>query len=393
MMAAITAAQCGAQVTIFEKNERLGKKILATGNGKCNYSNRDFCMDYYYGTYRDMLPQIFGQFSVMDTVSFFQEAGMLSKERNGYLYPLSEQASTVLDILRLKIKRLGVRAEVSTEVKSLKKSGKDGMFVIETEGKTEKFHSAVLACGGCAAPKTGSDGSGHRLAVGMGHHLIDMVPALVQLKCREDLFKTAAGVRCDALLRLGSDTAPVQEERGEVQFTDYGISGIPVFQLSRTAAYMLREKKEVPVYIDFFPDCKDEEYEKLCRMRIDDSKGKSAEEFLLGMTNKKINMAMLKLRGIKPSEESDRIGKEALKELLYSYRRLCVHATGTNSFENAQVSAGGVDMREVTPQMESSLVSGLYFAGELLDVDGRCGGYNLQWAWTSGYIAGKNAST
>jgi predicted Rossmann fold flavoprotein len=392
MMAAITAAQCGAQVTIFEKNERIGKKILATGNGKCNYSNRDFCVEYYYGTYRDMLPQLFEQFSVTDAVSFFQEAGMLSKERNGYLYPLSEQASTVLDILRLKLKRLGVRAEVSTEVKSLQRSSKDGMFVIKTEGKTEKFHSAVLACGGCAAPKTGSDGSGYRLAAGMGHHLINTVPALVQLKCREDLFKMVAGVRCDASLKLDSETSPIQEERGEVQFTDYGISGIPVFQLSRTAAYMLKEKKEVPVYIDFFPDCKDEEYEELSRMRIDDSEGKSAEEFLLGMANKKINMVMLKLKGIKPSEESERIGKETLKELLYSYRRLCVHVISTNSFENAQVSAGGVDMREVTLQMESSFVPGLYFAGELLDVDGRCGGYNLQWAWTSGYIAGKNAA-
>lgn len=392
MMAAIAAAENGAQVTIYEKNERIGKKILATGNGKCNFSNRDFDTEYYYGTYKDKLPQIFEQFSVHDAVSFFYNAGMLSKERGGYLYPLSEQASTVLDIFRLRLKKLGVKLELQAEVKYILRSDKDGMFTVVTEGKKERFHSVVLACGGCAAPKTGSDGSGYRLAESMGHHLIDTVPALVQLRCKEDFFRIAAGVRCDALLKLGADISPIQEERGEVQFTDYGISGIPVFQFSRTAAYLLKEKKEVPVYIDFFPDYGEEEYETMCRMRFGSREGKSIEELLIGMANKKINMVMIKLMGLNPTEDAERIEKDRLRKLLYLYRKLSVHVTGTNSFENAQVSAGGVDMREVTLQMESALVPGLFFAGEILDVDGRCGGYNLQWAWTSGYIAGKSAA-
>lgn len=392
MMAAITAAENGAQVTVYEKNERLGKKILATGNGKCNYSNRDFHTGCYYGTHKDGLEHIFGQFSVEDTVTFFRRLGMLSKERNGYLYPLSEQASTVLDILRLRLRNLGVTLSLQADVQRITKNSNDGGFKVEADGKSESFHSVVLACGGCAAPKTGSDGSGYRLAGGMGHHVIDTVPALVQLRCREDFFKAVAGVRCEALIKLGTDGDLFVEERGEVQLTDYGISGIPVFQLSRTAAYMLKRQKEVSVYIDFFPDYDEKEYEKLCLLRLKEREGKNAEEFLTGMANKKINMVMLKLAGLKPTENAGSITDEELKELLYSYRKLHVHVTGTNSFDNAQVSAGGVDMREVTEKMESAFTPGLYFAGEVLDIDGRCGGYNLQWAWTSGYIAGKNAA-
>ncbi len=392
MMAAITAANSGGQVTIYEKNDRIGKKILATGNGKCNYSNRDFNTAYYYGQNTDKLEHLFEQFSVTDTISFFLEGGMLSKERNGYLYPLSEQASTVLDILRLKINKLSVRVELQSEVTAIEVLGKGNEFFVKVGGKGECYDRVVLTCGGCAAPKTGSDGSGYRLARGLGHRLVDTVPALVQLRCREDFFKIAAGVRCEASLSLGEKNSPIQVERGEVQFTDYGISGIPVFQFSRTAAYLLKERKEVPVYIDFFPDWEEAEYEEMCRRRTEDLSGKNAEEFLIGMANKKINMVMLRQAGIKPSEEAHKIGKERLKKLLFSYRKLCTHVVAANSFDHAQVSAGGVNMKEVTSSLESLLVPGLYFAGELLDIDGRCGGYNLQWAWTSGFVAGKNAA-
>lgn len=392
MMAAIAAARAGVEVTILEKNERIGKKLLSTGNGKCNFSNREFSTDCYHTTDKSGLEEIFMQFSVEDTVAFFERAGMLVKDRNGYLYPLSEQASTVLDILRLELVRNKIQIEASTKVTAIQKEKKSGLFLVEANGEKKRFHSVIIACGGCAAPKTGSDGSGFDLAKNLGHHIISTVPALVQLRCREDFFKMVGGVRCEASLTLEADGRIQCTEQGELQFTDYGISGIPVFQLSRTAAYLVREKKVPCVYIDFFPGYSSDEYDALCEKRWANAEGMNLEDFLLGMANKKINMMLIKQAGLKQAEAVSQLSREKIKELFSSYRRLCVHVIDTNSYDNAQVTAGGVDRKEVSLQMESLYVPGLFFAGEVMDIDGRCGGYNLQWAWTSGYIAGKNAA-
>ncbi len=463
MMAAIAAAGNGAEVTVYEKNDRVGKKILATGNGKCNFSNRDFSVGYYNGNGLKgadcrRLEHFFRQFSMEDAVNFFEMAGMLVKEKNGYLYPWSEQASTVLDILRLELRRLKVEVRTLAEIDGINEidrlngtdgisgiggiNGTDGISGIsgingidgvngigatggieeKTEGVREKnerkvtlqggggrkfrllpfeddgiYDAVVVACGGCAAAKTGSDGGGYKLAGQLGHRIVPTVPSLVQLRCSDGFFKIVAGVRCEAGITLyaGAGTAGrerVQEERGELQFTDYGISGIPVFQLSRQAAYLLREKKTVTTSIDFFPCMDRQEFEELCAKRLSGAKGKNMEEFLLGMANKKINLLMLKLAGLKPEQKTGAAGRKELKRLLFSYRALQVHVSAANSFEQAQVTAGGVDMAEISDKLSSVKVPGVYFAGEVLDVDGRCGGYNLQWAWTSGYIAGKNAA-
>ena len=395
MMAAITAGRCGAQVTIYERNERVGKKILATGNGKCNFSNRNLRGEDYNGG-RQKLEEYFARFSSEDAVAFFTDAGMLVKEKQGYLYPWSEQASTVLDVLRLEIERAGVRVRLSEKAEGIVQDLKTGMFSIDTragKGK-EKYHAVILACGGCAAPKTGSDGSGFGLAKKLGHRVVCAVPALVQLRCKDSFFKMIAGVRCEARLKLYDGKRggePLGEEKGELQFTDYGISGIPVFQLSRHAAYVLEEGKKAEVEIDLLPQMGAEAFDRMCAMRIKKAGGKTLEEFLLGMANKKVNLMMIKEAGYKPGEGTEELGEERLRRLLYSYKELRVHILAANSFENAQVTAGGVDMEEVTENLESIKIPGLYFAGEILDVDGRCGGYNLQWAWTSGYIAGRSA--
>lgn len=406
MMAAITAARNGASVTLYERNDRVGKKILATGNGKCNFSNRDFSVDYYSGngrrkTDQEKLRRCFEMFSVEDAVVFFETAGMLIKEKRGYLYPWSEQAATVLDILRLEMEQDEVEIKDSAYIEAIEQN-KRGRFVLQPFAQSESYDAVILACGGCAAGKTGSDGNGYRLAERLGHKLIPMVPALVQLRCSDDFYKIVAGVRCEASLKLctekdngkegKSSQEIVQEEIGELQFTDYGISGIPVFQMSRQAAYLLREKKKVTVYIDLLPNMEAQAFEQLCLHRLHNIKGKTLEEWLLGMANKKINQLMIKLAGYKPTQPAENIGQKALKKLLYSYRDLAVHVTATNPFENAQVTAGGVSLTEITDKMESVKVPGVYFAGEILDVDGRCGGYNLQWAWTSGFIAGMHAA-
>lgn len=396
MMAAITAGRCGALVTVYERNDRVGKKILATGNGKCNFSNRNLGREDYHGGVQK-LEGCFARFSPEDAAAFFTDAGMLVKEKNGYLYPWSEQASTVLDVLRLEMERAGIAVRLSEQVDGIVRDRRTGMFAVNTllgKGK-ESYDAVIFACGGCAAPKTGSDGSGLALAKKLGHHVVPVVPALVQLRCRDGFFKMIAGVRCEARLKLysGEDGKnPIAEETGELQFTNYGISGIPVFQLSRDAAYLLEAGKGAEVRIDLLPQMGETDFERMCMLRIKKAGEKTLEEFLLGMANKKVNLMMIKEAGYKPGDRAARLGNERLRKLLGSYKRMKVHILAANSFENAQVTAGGVDMGEVTENLESVKMPGIYFAGEMLDVDGRCGGYNLQWAWTSGFIAGKSAA-
>ncbi|MCI6553416.1 MAG: aminoacetone oxidase family FAD-binding enzyme [Lachnospiraceae bacterium] len=395
MMAAVAAARSGAQVTVFEKNDRVGKKILATGNGKCNFSNRDFSVEYYHGDQR-RLKGYFDRFSMEDTVRFFEAAGMLVKDKQGYLYPWSEQASTLLDLLRLELAGQQVEILLSTEVKEISRSPETGRFRVCPGRDQGEYEAVIIACGGCAAPRTGSDGSGYLLAKALGHRIVPVVPALVQLRCSDGFFQSIAGVRCEAVLRLCTEEEArhrvLQEERGELQFTDYGISGIPVFQLSRTAACHLKRKERVTVYIDLLPQMERQDFEAFCARRLHQGRDRTIEEFLLGMANKKLNLLMLRQAGLKPSETVERAGIRRMKKLLYSYRELQVHVSAANSFENAQVTAGGVDLSEIGKNLDSMKMPGIYFAGEVLDVDGRCGGYNLQWAWTSGWIAGQSAA-
>lgn len=392
MMAAITAAKEGAQVTIFERNDRVGKKILQTGNGKCNLGNRVLSVEYYHGGDPEWIASVLDRFGTEDTVRFFQSIGLMVKEKNGYLYPVCEQAASVLDVLRYELQALGV--EILYQCKITKVERLDAGKLRVSDGEKEwQFDAVIVTCGGKAAPATGSDGSGFKIAKKLGHTCIPSVPALVQLRCQEtDLLKGIAGVRADSQIRIFCDGREVCMERGELQLTDYGISGIPIFQLSRTVNYLLREKQNVTAQIDFLPDLTPEAYEELQVGRKLLQGDRTAEEFFTGMLHKKLTSSLLKMAGIRLAT----LLREIPEERIRNYYRLCrdlrLHITESNPYENAQVSAGGVDTREVTADMESRLCPGVYFAGEILDVDGRCGGYNLQWAWSSGYLAGHHAT-
>ncbi len=393
MMAAITAADMGAKVTLYERNDRVGKKILSTGNGKCNFSNRQLSSDAYFGGDGELISHVLKQFDAEDAVSFFEKAGMMVKDKNGYLYPASEQASTVLDILRMQLSIKGVRVCCEHKVSKIIPDKKSNSIVVKTDNTEEKYDKVVLSCGGSAAPKTGSDGMGCRLAKDMGHTIKPVVPALVQLRCTEDYLKAVSGVRAEANVSLSVDGQVVATERGELQLTDYGVSGIVVFQLSRIAAYALRDKKKVSVYIDLLPEYSEEKLKTFANNRLEELTGKrTVEEFFTGMLNKKLMMLFCKLSGLKTTE----LIKDADRRKIDKVFVLCKHfpltVCSTNPLDNAQISAGGVSLNEVTQKLESKLHKGVYFAGEMLDVDGKCGGYNLQWAWSSGYVAGKAAA-
>lgn len=390
MFAAITAARQGAEVTVLEGGDRVGKKILSTGNGKCNLGNLYLNRECYYSNDLSFVERAIERFDVMDTLSFFRGIGLLMKDKNGYLYPSCEQAAVVLDVLRYEMKALQIKLNENRKVTALHK--KKDKWMVETESECFTFDSIVIACGGKAAPKTGSDGSGFKLAKKLGHKVTRVVPALVQLTCKEDYLKSVAGVRADAEISVISDGECVAKERGELQLTDYGVSGIPVFQISRIVNYLLEDKKTVKLSINLLPDYSEEEFAQLCQIRSLLQEGRTTEEFLTGLLHKKLILLFMKQAGLKGDLPVSQAEEAKLKNLYKMCQNWVLHVTGSKSFDNAQVSAGGVELSQVTDNMESCLAKDLYFAGEILDVDGKCGGYNLQWAWSSGYLAGMAAA-
>lgn len=406
LMAAVSAAQGkggpGDEVVILEKKERIGKKILVTGNGRCNLTNLSFSMDkigeYYHGAPAGRLRSMFARFSPEDTLRLFEEMGMLTTSRDGYVYPLSGQASTVLDTLRFELERLGVSVLTDCQIRELLPRRGGGFLVrmqsVQNAREEElAFDRLIVACGSPAGQKAGEGMDGYAFAKSLGHSVIRPQSALTALRCEGDFWKGLAGVRCAASVRLSvpQEARAAWTEEGELQLTDYGISGIPVFQLSRHASLALAKGKRVQARIDFLPSFpgKQEEYEKMAERRITVCRGRSMEVLFYGLVNKKIILTLLKKNGLKLQDTVNEGNREAARRVFGDLRAFSVRVRSANPFGSAQVCAGGVPLEEVTDRLESVRHPGLYFAGELLDVDGRCGGYNLQWAWTSGFLAGK----
>ena len=391
MVAAIAAARGGAKVTILEQKDRIGKKILSTGNGKCNLTNEVMSDTCFRGDDTSIVSEVFAQFGYPETVQFFEELGLLFKNRQGYLYPLSEQASAVLDILRMELSRLHVDILTDTKAMSAQKEGE--RFLIETNRGPISGDALILATGGKAAPVLGSDGSGYVLSKAFGHHLSQVVPALVQLRGKGDYFKQVAGVRTQANVTLYVDGEAVSESCGELQLTDYGISGIPVFQVSRYGAKALARKRDVWAELDFLPTMSEKAFMDFMQERKNAQGHKTAEEFCVGIFHKKLGGLLLKRAGIAHTIPMQEIKERQFQRFLTICKHFQVEITQTNSFAQAQVCAGGVKTTEINPRtMESLCCRNLYLTGELLDIDGICGGYNLQWAWSTGYIAGIHAA-
>jgi len=391
LVAAITAAREGAEVTIVEKKDRLGKKILATGNGRCKLTNAYMDDSCFRGDDTSIVTGILDVFGYRQTIDFFEKLGVILKERNGYVYPVTDQASTITDVLEMEIRRLGVNVLLGQSVKNISKTKRG--FVIRTTETTLHGDAVILATGGKAASALGSDGSGYTLAKSFGHKISPVVPALVQLKGKGHFFKQISGVRTQAKVSLYVNDECVCEDTGELQLTNYGISGIPVFQISRYAAKALYEKQSVIAEVDFAPNMTDDEFEELIQKRLELHGYKTAEEFLVGIFHKKMIGLLLKASRINTKESMKMITQEQINKLISVCKHFRIEIDGTNDFEQAQVCAGGVLTSEVNPQTLESVYAGrLYLTGELLDIDGICGGYNLQWAWSTGYIAGKHAA-
>lgn len=390
LMAAIWAARAGASVTVLEHMDRVGKKILSTGNGRCNLTNLYMEGKCFRCGQQDFPMKVIGGFSVESTLDFFREIGILPKDRNGYVYPNSDQASSVLDVLRSEAEYRKVKIICGCETGKIVK--KKDFFQISASCGEYRADALILAAGSKAAPSTGSDGSGYRLAEGMGHRVIKPLPALVQLRCDGKFFKQLSGVRADVSLTLNCGGKTVAKESGELQLTDYGISGIPTFQVSRYASVALDKKQKVTAVIDFLPSMSEGETKRFLEDRMKRMGHKPCEELLTGVFNKKLAAVLLKQAGMSGEAKVSAVTEKQRRMLTEQIKQFTVTVVSVNPFENAQVCCGGVAADEIDPlTMESKLVKGLYFAGEIVDVDGICGGYNLQFAWSSGALAGKFA--
>ncbi len=397
MMAAITAAREGVYVTVLEGMEKPGKKLLTTGNGRCNLSNTDQeRADRFRGGNSSIVNTVMAQFPLEKTMTFFEELGLLLQSKNGYLYPYVNQASAVLEVLLIEARRLHVRIKCTEKVTALFQEQQ--IWKVQTDTWCYEAERVILSAGSMAAPATGSDGSGYRLARSLGHHITTPLPALVPLILEEKWGKKMAGLRMQAQVTLivqpqaSRENAHREEfrERGELQWTEYGISGIVVFQLSRYAARALHEEKKVSARLDLMPDFSEKE---VARMLIGRRREGSAGEFLAGMLPQKAIPVFLSFISMRPSDRAERITEAQMASLAKVIKSLEVTVSGSRSFDVAQVCSGGVDTSEIKAEtLESSIASGIYFSGELLDVDGICGGYNLQWAWSSGYVAGYHSA-
>ena len=392
LMAAITAAENGAKVTLIEKKDRVGKKILATGNGKCNFTNKNIKSTDYNSQTSNIFENYISQFNEEQVISLFRKWGMMVKNREGYCYPRSEQASTILTILEQQCKKNKIEILTNTFPKEIK-VGKKGFTLLLNEGNKLNFDKLILACGSYAGEKNRDSFTGYTYAKELGHSLVPVVPALVQVRGKGKEFKTVAGVRCQVALSLWINDQQVVREEGELQLTDYGISGIPVFQFSRRVGYGAYYGEKMEAVIDFLPELSLTQWEEEIERKWNTmDKEFTLEDFFQGYLNKKINHLFITRNGYAPDWLLKKVTLKDIRKISSQMKEWRISLKETNPYENGQVCAGGVSMEEIGLNMESKYIKNLFFCGELLDVDGRCGGYNLQWAWTSGYLAGKNAA-
>ncbi len=393
MIAAIEAASFGSSVTIYEKNARVGKKLLATGNGRCNLSNRDCEEKRYHGRDTSFILPALKNFDVKSTEKFFSELGIeIIELEEGKLYPYSLQASAVLDVLRMKLEELGVNTVCETEITDIytKKNG----FTLWSGDRCFEADAVILAAGGEASFQLGGTDSGYKLLKKSGHKIIPTLPSIVQLKTDMKEIKPLSGLKMEAKLSLLTGDKMVSTQQGELLFTDYGISGPPVLQLSGTASRAIHKGKKVFVNLDLLPFIEENELLNFLSERKLKHSGRSFEEFLVGFIPKRLGQVLFKSLSLSPlSRTVFELTEKDLKALAFKLKNFKIEVLSTNGMKNAQVTIGGADTSEFyNDTMESKIIPNLFVCGEVLDIDGDCGGFNLQWAWSSGRLAGESAS-
>ena len=384
MAAAITAAQdSNNQVILFERQARVGRKLSATGNGRCNLTNIHACEGGYHGTDVSFVERALTLHSPDETLAWFHGLGLFTvTESTGKVYPFSDQANSVVDVLRFALDRPNILLRTGFEVTKIKKS--QDSFFVENGEESVYCDRLIVAAGGLAGTKLGGTMAGYKLLRSLGHQITKLRPSLVQLKSSWRGVSALKGVRATCEAKIIQDGTVKAQSRGELQFTEYGLSGPVIFEISRDVC---QEKGEWSCLLDFLPNySEDQLYVELAKRKTSIL---CADELLTGILHNSLGRVLVQMTGIAFTTPISQLTDEALWAVCRTVKALDVSITEPLGMDSAQVTAGGAFTNEFNPQtMESRLVCGLFACGEVLDVDGDCGGYNLQWAWSSGRVAG-----
>lgn len=390
LAACAALADTGLRIAVVERLDRVGKKLMAAGNGRCNISNRQ--MDAaLYGSAAPFVSHVYEATPPEEVLSFFSALGLMTAQEDDRIYPRTMMASSVLDVLRAGCDRENISILTQQQALSVTPSRRGG-FSVQLESGEGLFAPVVLCClGGSAAPHLGTDGSGTQLMEALGHSVTPLYPALTQLKCDHSTLRSLKGIRLQAALTLLIDNKPAAQETGEILFADYGVSGVCVFQLSGMAAEALAQKKQVLLQVNLLPEIPEETLSDWLRTRIASLHGASALSLFTGVFPRLIAQAILKEAGVCADTQADRLSPKSIDALCTAISAFSLPVIGTQGFKNAQVTRGGVFLNEIDPQtMASRIFDGLYLCGEMLDVDGPCGGYNLHFAFAGGLTAAKD---
>ncbi len=379
LVCALSAKSKDNEVIILEKNNELGKKILLTGNGKCNYWNLDMNLKHYHS--ETDISNYLNDDLINEGIKFFDDLGIEPKIKNGYFYPFSGSAKTIRDTLVNEVKKHDIKVVTNYSVKSIKKD--EISFIINDEIRSD---IVVIATGGMSYPSTGSTGDGYKMLEGFHHAIRKPLPSLVALKS-ENPITTWDGVRTDVKLNLYIDGEYIKSEVGELQLTNYGISGICVFNLSSYVVRALDENKKVNIKIDFLPFLSTMDTSKYL---LGKNNNINLREMLNRILNSKIVDVILDKLNIDSNKSISELNNKEMSKLVKYLREFSINIIGSNDFKNSQVTSGGMFLDEVNEDFSSVIVPGLYVIGEVLDVDGDCGGYNLGFAWMSAISAGKS---
>lgn len=388
VVAAIKAKNDNNSVLIIERNSECLKKLLITGNGRCNYFNDDQNIDNYYSNNMELVSEIITSDNINLVKDFFDNLGVVPKIKDGYYYPFSNQAVTIKNILLNELKRNKIEVINNFLVTEIIKN--DDVFIINSDSSKIQCKKLVLATGGCAYPKTGSTGMGYDFLKSFGHTIIKPLPALVQVVANFKYLKDWSGVRSEVGLELFEDGRLVATEEGEAQFTDYGLSGICTFNLSILISRGLDLGKKEVIRINYLPFVKGDRltwFEKYCK-RL----GKrNMLELLEGLLNYKLARIILNVSNVDYNKYFNDLTNQEKEKFINNLFSMNLDIVSTKSFDNSQVCSGGVKLDEININtMESKLISNLFVAGELLDITGKCGGYNLTIAWLSGLLIGES---
>lgn len=392
LMAALSAVKNGGKVTVFEGKEEAGKKILRTGNGKCNFSNSDMSYEYFNTDSPDFVKNCLERFDENELSLCFSRMGMLIRDKEGYLYPYNEQAKTVRDLLVNELKSYGVEIKTNSYVNMITKEA-NGSFLVSVEGVKERlvFDRVIVATGGKAGLLKKDRQNGYELLNKLGISSTALYPGLTRLVCTSDFSENIDGVRMNALATLFIENELTAEQFGEVLFRKDGISGICIFILSSYCKKALSEGKKVSLKLDLLPDIDEESLTDYLNARFLINSDKSAEDYFTGLFPDKINSEIIRINNLPSKEAVSKLSSEKINRIILSLKNFRMKVTDTADFDSAQVTVGGIPTEELTSYCECKKIPGLFVTGELINVDGPCGGYNLQWAFTTGSIAGEKA--